>query len=428
MAAASLALALFILGAVVGPEKTLAAVQRLIGYIPGIGFVEEPLQAWSVLVEPVAAERDGVTLTVEKLLAGADVTRLYLRVDGLSQDKSLYEPAWGEGDQPILVVPNPELNVAGESFVSTGWFSGAGDYLWAEYEFPPLPAGTEQVTLHLPRIPGLAAGVAPEDWSIELHLREAALGDGLVATTAEPRASEPASGARLVIENVAATAEGTALRVRLVSETEGRSPAVNWRAETGGQPVDLEVFGLSLTDDQGQPYPLGYEEILRMTGDSSSVLLAPPLDPARTYTLRLEGANFEYGFNGEQAPAFRLAVPDGAALGDTWALDQTYEVAGFSFHLIEAALRPGYSEGVILALTMEPVEGITGIGLNCVDLDVCSASGFTLSGAGEPLQTEIFFDEVPAGTLLLHAQTIHETAAGPWAVEFQLDEGELDAD
>ena len=53
-AAVAVALAIIAIVAVVGPQETLAAVQRLIGYIPGIGFVENPQQTWRVLSEPVA--------------------------------------------------------------------------------------------------------------------------------------------------------------------------------------------------------------------------------------------------------------------------------------------------------------------------------------------------------------------------------------
>lgn len=421
-AAVAVALAIIAIVAVVGPQETLAAVQRLIGYIPGIGFVENPQQTWRVLSEPVAVERDGVTVTVEKLLAGAESTQVRLRVDGLPLDKSLYETGIDENDESRLplVMPNPELIAGGERLISTYAVSGAGDFVWAEYVYPPLPAGIENVTLFLPRIPGLAAGVAPEDWTIELSLQEAAAG-GMVAATAEPRASELVNQARLWIESVAAMPDQTVLKVRLISEIEGREPAVDWRAETWGQPSGLDAFGLSLTDDRGQSYPLTREETLQATGDRSTVLLAPALDPSRRYTLRLEGANFEYRFNGMRQPSFRLDVPDGSEPGSAWTVDETFEAAGFSFHVAAAELRPGYGEQIVLALTIDPVPGITGIGLSCADLEVCSSSGFFAVEPGQTLQTEVYLHEIPTGALLLQPQVIHETVAGPWEVQFWVE-------
>jgi hypothetical protein len=51
----------------VGPQRVVAAMQKLFGYIPGVGMVSQdaPLR---VLAEPVTVERDGITLTVSQVV------------------------------------------------------------------------------------------------------------------------------------------------------------------------------------------------------------------------------------------------------------------------------------------------------------------------------------------------------------------------
>jgi hypothetical protein len=116
---------------IIGPQRVLAAFQGLLGYIPGIGFVDET-SALRVLAEPVHVERDGITLDVEQGAVDAQHTVLVYQVNGLSiaaansqgeaaptgslaqlrlPDGSLLEqngaegPGWGTGYQIRLVFP-----------------------------------------------------------------------------------------------------------------------------------------------------------------------------------------------------------------------------------------------------------------------------------------------------------------------------------
>jgi len=53
--------------AAVGPQRVWAEVQRLLGYVPGIDFVD--LKETQVLTTAVEVTRDGVTLRVGQMLA-----------------------------------------------------------------------------------------------------------------------------------------------------------------------------------------------------------------------------------------------------------------------------------------------------------------------------------------------------------------------
>ena len=279
----------------------------------------------------MGVERQGVTLTVEKVLASGEFTQVRVRVDGLPRDKSLFEKGWGESFQVKLRENVPgSKETDGRTLSSSNSISGAGDYIWAEFTFPALSPGVDQVTLLLNRLPGLVPGAAPENWAITIPLSEVRSGEGLVAATEEPGASQQINGVRLVLESLATSPDQAALKVRLETDDPLRKPDGLWWQ------------GLVLVDDQGKSLPLRHEETLRGNQDGSQVMLAPALDPERRYTLRLEQSNFEYNFPSfSKAPGLSLHVPVGAHAGQSWTVDESLEAGGYRLHITQARLQTG---------------------------------------------------------------------------------------
>jgi hypothetical protein len=67
---------------VIGPQRVYAEFVKLLGYIPGVGIVDQsaPIR---VLAEPVSVTRDGVTITVTSATLTADRTQIVYRIFGL---------------------------------------------------------------------------------------------------------------------------------------------------------------------------------------------------------------------------------------------------------------------------------------------------------------------------------------------------------
>lgn len=409
-ATAALAVLILVVMAV-GPQNALAAVQKLIGYIPGIGFVENSQQTLRVLAGPLQVERQGVTLTVEKVLASSESTQVRVRVDGLPWDKSLFERGWGESNQAKLHEEKPgSAGTDGRTLIAGSSISGAGDYVWSEYTFPALSPGVDQVTLLLKRLPGLASGAAPENWSIEIPLSEVRSGEELVAATEEPRASQQVNGVRLVLESLAASPDQTALKLRLEADDPLLRPDGLWWQE------------LVLRDDQGQQIPLTHEETLRGNQDGSQVLLAPPLDPQRRYSLRLEQYNFEYNFpTFSKAPGVSLPVPDSVQVDQSWAVDENLDAGGYHLHITQASLQAREVGGLAFKMSIDPQPGLIGVGLTCQDSKICLSSGFEVARLGQPLETEVYLEQPPGRVIDLRVRTLLETIQGPWELNFQLD-------
>ncbi|RJQ40469.1 MAG: hypothetical protein C4545_08615, partial [Anaerolineaceae bacterium] len=66
----------------IGPERVYAEVLRLLGYIPGIGIVDQS-QPIRVLSEPVRVTRDGVTVSINQAVLTAENTQIDFGYSGV---------------------------------------------------------------------------------------------------------------------------------------------------------------------------------------------------------------------------------------------------------------------------------------------------------------------------------------------------------
>jgi Tol biopolymer transport system component len=151
IATALAAIVILIAGlAIVGPQKALAAVGHLFGYIPGVGIVDRsaPLR---VLAEPVSQTRAGVTLSVTSATLTGDRTHLNFRFFGvLGSAYPDREDTPGCHQPEYLRLPD-------------------GIQLERTNDFPPVPGGVDQAVLVIPCIFDTLPGKAPENWELALR-------------------------------------------------------------------------------------------------------------------------------------------------------------------------------------------------------------------------------------------------------------------
>lgn len=163
IAAVCLILFVLVIGLVSVPSVR-AAIQRWIGYAPGIGLVSEGQVR--VLAEPVSVTRDGITLTVEEVWAASDRTLIQVSIEGWPWRKLVDDsPANGCLDPAFLRLPDRELTHT-QPQSSIGWATG--------YElrslYPAIPATENEVTFVLPCLSLASPGEAPEGWELPLRL------------------------------------------------------------------------------------------------------------------------------------------------------------------------------------------------------------------------------------------------------------------
>src|SRR5512133_2929557 len=151
---ASAALALALMAAAYGPQKVVAAFQAILGYIPGIGFVQQDDNT-KYLAAPLSVKQDGVTLTVDQAVADVDGVVISYHMEGLPAVKPDEGVVCVFSDNRVRLPDGKDrLPIGGEVIGSK-----------ARIEFGPLPAGVNQLTL---LVHGEPECPAPIDWSVDI--------------------------------------------------------------------------------------------------------------------------------------------------------------------------------------------------------------------------------------------------------------------
>ncbi len=229
------------------PEQAVAAIERLVRLVPGIGLTETDGETW-VLPEPVTVERDGVRVTVEGFVSDPEGARLQLRV------------RWPPPAEPVKAVTDraadpPELRLPDGTAVQrrTGYLAGGSTVMVGSYDYGALPAGTRAVVVVLPYLAGTSG---PVEVPLTLvNAAEAGLAEGRPGDW-----SEENRGIQVGVSHWAAADD------RIVLSLDARLPdgttVTGYRQWVSpGRWVEPQ-----LTDDRGRTYPLSdFESQLSVT-------------------------------------------------------------------------------------------------------------------------------------------------------------------
>jgi hypothetical protein len=147
------------------------ALGRSLGYIPGIGIVDQSAPIL-VLAEPVTVKQHGISVTVSKVVADSTRTFVSYRVDGIP---------FVENEIPACTAI-PEMHLPDDTNLEQTCCSGGtavlktGNtmYYEDEYVYSPIPNGINNVTFVLSCV--LPEGSGPENWEIPLNLVPAPAG------------------------------------------------------------------------------------------------------------------------------------------------------------------------------------------------------------------------------------------------------------
>lgn len=418
--------------AAVGPQRVWADLQRLLGYVPGVGFVN--LEETRVLTAPVEVTRNGLTLRVEQVLARPDRTVIVIHSEGLPPEDQLWpHGAREEGDfEPRLRLPD------GRTLISESWTLrlGAGTL-----EFPPLPDDVYHVTLELPRLPLVPTGAAPEEWKVPLNLRPAtgALVEELFPQPYVPTdASDTHAGITLRVLEVAHGPEETALRLQV------QWPDPDWEfPRIGGDqsPVLRDDLGHvyldvvpSSTGSSVQIKVIRIPDNLEMTPTPISTVpayeqtkaFAPASPSAQRLTLWADGLEF-------MVPAeasFTVDLGNNPQVGDRWPLDVHLTVAGFPVHITGGrlvqepiVLPDGPGQRTVLQFDIAPVPDQGDRALRGLHLESETAI-FSGSGGGYNYRTRIMRaslnlregQSIPFGSIQVRVRNASVLVRGPWTI------------
>lgn len=409
----------------IGPQRVLAQVQRWLGYVPGIGFVD--LSQTRYLQSPVNLQRDGVTLQIDQLIASPDKTVLVFSSRGLPEKAGNSQPDMDNLPTSVLRLPDGTALSMQRQELSYGG---------GRLEFPALPQGVYRVTFEIDRLPLVPPNAAPEGWRIPVALApmDGPLPAELVPEPYAPEGAQAsANGVTIRILQAAHSQEETALQVQF----EWDDP--QWKLEHSPYPSELK-------DDLGNVYrPLPLDsQVSSVVVQEQAVEQAPGTAVVSPSTSSIETYAFPaLSLSAREAalqvPYVEFLVPSLAGfafdpgenpqVGQKWELNQEMEIAGIPFRLVGAhldryseTLPAGQGPGYSLEFTFHtPVDQPRVISSFYLDTPLPGYHGGG-GGMSQPgvFQVKMLFDKIPLGPVEVTVNSVRITQQGPWEIRWQI--------
>ena len=352
---------------IVGPQRVAAEVQKLLGYIPGFGIVDQNASL-RMLEGPVTETRDGITVTVTQAFLTSDKTVLTYTVEGVPWS------ALSHNENVVGCSAGADLHLPDGTLLK--FTGGGGTPHELTFNYPPIPANVNQATFVLPCIMNTLPGLAPENW--ELSLRFIPAPPNLimpvieVSPSPEPQINTAAASKNpLALLKVVDTGDNYVLlgEFRPSDAQDPSLPAGSWLSPTGVTITDAEgrdVFIYTSPNDPNLHLPYDHTDAESWAYQIGKTF-APPLTITYTgrYTIPADPtAKAEFAFDAGTNPQ----------PGQEWVLNQDFELAGHTIRLVSIQMLSQSGYGFSFDSSDPAVQTLS------VDI-----SGYIPHGRGEPV-------------------------------------------
>ena len=162
--AAATLLLLVVVTLAIGPQRVYAEVAKLLGYIPGVGIVDEN-SSIRVLAEPVFITRDGITVTVTSATLTDEKTVLLYQIENVPNSALSHDENISGCATPARLI----LSNGSKLYPLGDW----GSFYQRNDIFEPIAGDITVATFVLPCIFETLPGKAPENWALSLHFAPA---------------------------------------------------------------------------------------------------------------------------------------------------------------------------------------------------------------------------------------------------------------
>jgi hypothetical protein len=335
-----LALAILLIGLLVASPQVVEALKRLVGYIPGVGYVEQGASLRTLAV-PVTLEKDGLTLTIEKGAADPQRTILLGHIEGYTPDR------YGEGycDKPAQLIL-PDGRILGQTQSETSSLNSRNESLngsyYIRYVFEAMPAGQREATL---AIPCLMYDNSFKDWKLEMKF-EVADANQVMPVIELPTAQDvpaPTDPLTIPASPTGSTIEGFSI----VLESESALPdgyilsgSYHW-TDPRFDITSVQIIDPKITDANGQSVPFA------------------PADPLTPFDPALKKLPFAYQITGKEYAwpltvsinsltvnlpdkgTFQFDAGENPQVGQKWDVNIDVPVAGHIIHVQTIELTAG---------------------------------------------------------------------------------------
>lgn len=375
------------------------AVGRSLGYIPGVGLVDQtaPLR---VLAEPVSVTREGITLTVEQATLAFNKTVIVYTIEGVTWEmRSHQEDVPGCYANADIRLPDGSLL---RPQTGSGGISAEGRWE-TRMTYSPVPQNVNEATFLLECIQDTLPGTAPENWEIPLRFVPASSDLNIAPVIDIPNGTDtPADG--FLLDQVIETDDGYILVGRFKSAS---------------LPDNAQALGYSewpiVTDANGKELPYltanDVDVVSTTMGEFPWTLEIKGKAHAWPLTIQLNALAAQ---NFDLSTDFTFDAGANPQAGQEWFPAQDIQLGDFVIRL-ERVLFTG--SGYVFEMSAPA-------NVNQVDLQILDTSPLGGSGGGDGqglLTASVEYDQPPVGMLTIHLSNPIYTVRDVWQIQWTPD-------
>jgi hypothetical protein len=399
-------------GLVFTSPTIVSAMKRLLGYIPGIGLVEQDSQL-RVLAEPISQTRDGITIRITEAVLSADKTVIAFTYENNSVDTP---------SQPGDITTCPfssELRLLnGKTLLpnSASGGTGADSRFENRIEYEAVPADVNEAVFVVPCTKDTDRDAPPADWEFPLRFVVGQQDERVV----------PVMNVTPPVEQSGDSTEQNPLRVEQMIETQESYILIG---VINGQklPMNDTVVGFTdwpaITDADGKTvdYTVAYDVL----NDADLHQLEPGALPwafeilGKQYawplmitfsSVNVERSNLKTSFEFDAGPQPQP--------GQEWAIEKDIQLGEYTLNLSTIQFT---GEGYKFAFKNH--QDVSRVNVE-IEEHRAMAGGGGGGGSGSQGGFEVFLgydDAFPTGKLTVAISNPVVRITGPWQVEWQPD-------
>ena len=420
-----IALAMLLATMLVAP-LTVVALKRMLGYVPGVGYVE-PGISLRLLSNPVTVNKDNLSVTVEKGTVDSQRTVLLLHIEGYTSDQ--YGQVNCDTSPSLVLVDGKVLHQ-----IETGYSQDApqgidsGIY-YGRHVFEAIPAGQLDATLE---IPCLLYDAKFTDFKFALHFANAKANEVLpvidlptpAASASAPLAdptTAPASSASATLEGFAIVLE----RETQLADGYILSGTYQW-TDSRFDAFSVYPFDPQFTDANGRS--VNFEAANPdLTNNDPAVKKLP-------FAFHIIGKDYAFPLtisvrsvtvNLPDTASFQFDAGANPQVGQTWNVNIDVPIAGHIVHVQTIQLTSGRTPtelGYSFTMTADPE--VQGLSISDTNPNLPNTSGGGGGGGGGDGNGSIQYGFAidgysPAGVKTFVVSNLAVTLEGTWQTVWQ---------
>ncbi len=335
---------------VAGPERVAALIRGVVGYLPGMGFLQESASTL-VLMEPVSAGQQDLVVTVMQAVADPIQVKMKIRVHRFGSWNLQKDPLeHGPWPLPVLrFADGTEIGMREDYFLihEDPSFEIVG-------VFPPLPSGVRQVTLIMDPVFPFGRAGEPQMMEIPLQFQPLTPGSALpVIDTISNEAYPEVAPLSKETTGTFASQAGVDFRLERVVPADGKYILMgsyrwsnpDWSSvhAVGDLNDELGLTAIGLTDANGrqisyEPY-LAFDEFTpsQEKGINQWVIVTEETDAPGPWTFSVSAMRVTIE---PHNLSFSLDPGGEWEDGRTMALEQALDLNGYPARIISARWHP----------------------------------------------------------------------------------------